>query len=394
MGKFRQICRRAAGAMLAAVLTAGFFNLVPLSVSAVGGSCGRSATWDYTGDTLTISGTGAVTSVAWRTAQGSAKKVIIKDGITTLPAYSFNGFQAVEELTMADSVTSIGTNFCYGCIGLKTVHFSKNLKTIPGSAFYSCKSLKSLELPSSLETIGSSAFYGNLALTALTIPNSVKQINSAAFFGTNIKTLTLGSSLQTIGSKAFAQSCFPSVVIPDSVQTIGDGAIGLCYNSVKVSGNSYVGVAAGSPGVTVLYGKSGSVAESYAKNAGLKFVATDAAAHEHVWSAWKDKTAATCEKAGEQIRTCSCGESETQTVPALGHSMSDWKVKTPATCTAAGVNIRTCSRCGKEETQTVAATGHSFGQPVYTWSDDHATCTAERTCANCGTAEKESAKSS
>ena len=36
----------------------------------------------------------------------------------------------------------------------------------------------------------------------------------------------------------------------------------------------------------------------------------------------------------------------------------------------------------KEE--TIPATGHDWGEPVWTWSDDHKTATATFTCANCG----------
>ena len=61
---------------------------------------------------------------------------------------------------------------------------------------------------------------------------------------------------------------------------------------------------------------------------------------------------------GVESRTCSaCGETETQTIPATGHSFGEWTVTTPATCTKDGVKTRTCA-CGEAETRAIPATGH------------------------------------
>ncbi len=42
------------------------------------------------------------------------------------------------------------------------------------------------------------------------------------------------------------------------------------------------------------------------------------APHSHTWSAWATTQAATCTAKGSQKRTCACGESETQALPATG----------------------------------------------------------------------------
>ncbi len=395
MGKFKQIFRRAAGILTAAVLAGGLFPVLPQSAFAAGGTCGRSATWDYSGDTLTISGTGAVTMVSWTSVSSTLRNVVIQDGITSMPSYAFNAYQTLEKIEMADSVTQLGANFCYGCIALKQVRFSKNLKIIPNNGFYGCKSLTAVELPAALEAIGISAFYGALGLTEIALPDGVTSVGQAAFMGTNLRSVSLGKSLKTIGANAFYPGCFSSVVIPDTIQAIGSGAIGLCYESVKASGNSFIGSSGGKPAVTVIYGKPGTAAETFAKSAGLEFRSangSDPPAHTHTWSEWAP--AAKCEEAVVQTRTCSCGESQTQTVQPLGHSFGAWDVRKAPTCTEDGVNSRKCSRCGKEETAAVPAEGHSWGTPQYQWSDGHAKCTASRTCAKCGETEHETVQSS
>lgn len=396
MGKFKNIMKRAAGILTAAVLTAGMFAAMPQRAFASGGSCGSSATWDYTGDTLTISGTGAVTQTAWGSCRSSVKKVVIQDGITSMPSYAFNAYQTVESIRMADSVTQLGANFCYNCPALKEVQFSRNLKAIPNNGFYNCRQLSSLTLPASLEVIGSQAFYGNLSLTELTLPDGVTTIGQAAFMGTNIKSVSLGKSLKTIGVKAFALCCFPTAVIPDTIQSIGSGAFGVCYDTVTANGDSFTGRTTGAQKRVVICGKPGTAAETFASSAGLTFQNSSGSvpAHTHAWSAWTVKTPAGCETDGEQIRTCSCGETESQKIGRLGHSYGAWMVRSDPTCTENGVNYRICSRCRSEETASVPATGHSYGKPQYAWSDDHSRCTASRTCANCGESEQETVNSS
>lgn len=399
MGKFKNIIMRAAGVLTAAVLSAGVFVTLPQQAYAVGGSCGSSASWDYSGDTLTISGTGDVSRAAWSYCKGTVKKVVIGDGITSMPAQSFLAYQTLESVRMSDSVTSVGALFCSGCTALKEVMLSANLEIIPNSAFENCSKLSTLTLPTALKTIGNKAFYGNLALTSAELPDGVTTIGASAFMGTNIKTLSIGRSVTTIGTKAFALCCFPSVVFPDSVSDaskVATDAFGVCYDTVVANGDSFTGRTSGATKRVTIIGKPGSAAETYANKANLPFKNSDGSEqnHTHSWSAWTVKTAATCETDGEQIRTCSCGETETQKIDRLGHNYGPWMVSSDPTCTENGVNCRTCSRCGKEETASVPATGHSWGTPQYAWSDDHAQCTASRTCAYCRETEQETKKSS
>ena len=102
------------------------------------------------------------------------------------------------------------------------------------------------------------------------------------------------------------------------------------------------------------------------------------AATGHSFGQWSVKTAATCEAAGEETRTCSCGAVETRAIAATGHSYGEWTVKTAATCEAAGEETRTCS-CGEVEQRQIAALGHDY-EATYVWSEDYQTCTASATC--------------
>ena len=49
--------------------------------------------------------------------------------------------------------------------------------------------------------------------------------------------------------------------------------------------------------------------------------------HEHVWGAWTTVKKPTCTEPGTQIRYCTCGSSETQSIPATGHTYVNGKCK-------------------------------------------------------------------
>ncbi|MCQ2407169.1 MAG: leucine-rich repeat protein [Oscillospiraceae bacterium] len=388
MNTISRVMRRLSSALLSCALLSGSILPMPLSVSAAGGSCGTSAAWDYTDGKLTISGTGAVSNVAWGVYRNSITSVTIEDGITALPAHAFDSCSALKELYMADSVTNMGNYMCNYCSQLTTVRLSQNLTQINTQAFNSCTKLMPFTLPPNLVSIGSTAFYGNLALTELTLPDTVTSIGASAFYGTNIQTVTLSSSLQSIGSKAFGMSCFKSIAIPESVTIIETDAIGKYYDEIKYQNNKMVGTYVGAPGITTIYGKAGSAAQTYANAAGLNFVAIGSSEHSHVWSAWGVTAAVTCTANGKRERTCSgCGVTETETIQATGHQWSSWSVK-EAGCETTGERSRICTVCGTGEQEILLANGHNYGDwTVETEASCGVTGSRFRECKDCGKRE-------
>ncbi|MBR4911105.1 MAG: hypothetical protein IKZ47_07305 [Clostridia bacterium] len=65
----------------------------------------------------------------------------------------------------------------------------------------------------------------------------------------------------------------------------------------------------------------------------------------HSYGAWQTVTAANCTTAGSQKRVCSCGDIQTQTIPATGHTPSDWITDTPAQPGVAGSKHKECTVC-------------------------------------------------
>ena len=108
----------------------------------------------------------------------------------------------------------------------------------------------------------------------------------------------------------------------------------------------------------------------------------------HSFGDWTQTKAPTCTEAGEETRSCACGEIETREVAALDHSFGEWTQTKAPTSTEAGEEERTCATCGYTETREIPALDHSFGD----WTQTKApTCTEAgeeaRSCATCGYTE-------
>ena len=83
--------------------------------------------------------------------------------------------------------------------------------------------------------------------------------------------------------------------------------------------------------------------------------------HEHDFGEWEIVTEPTCAEEGEQIRTCKCGEEETEKIPATGnHKYKGWIVTKEPTCNELGKKENSCA-CGKTLSSTVPkTTDHTY----------------------------------
>ena len=141
------------------------------------------------------------------------------------------------ELTLPNSVRSIGDHAFSGCRGITKLTLPNSVTSIGYAVFKGCSGLTKLTLPDSVTSIGYAVFKGCSGLTKLTLPDSVTSIGDCAFEGcTGLTELTLPKSVKSIGDYAFL-GCrgITKLTLPNSVTSIGESAFDLCSGLSKIT---------------------------------------------------------------------------------------------------------------------------------------------------------------
>ena len=214
--------------------------------------------------------------------------VVIEDGITELPDGFFDGCDNVENLTLPDSLETIGYDdlptkvrgaldygadgfmvyqgwvlgycddlaanlvFPQGTIGigtralaefwdLETVAIPDTVKHIGREAFFECTFLDDVTIPDSVETVGIGAFENCSYMQTLNIGSGVRKLADRAFARcTSLIAVAFADGLECVGACAFSNDWqMLSVSLPHSVTNIGIGAFAQCkrINGVSVPTN-------------------------------------------------------------------------------------------------------------------------------------------------------------
>ncbi len=207
-------------------------------------------------------------------------KLVIPDGVTSIPNYVFSGCSGLTSVTIPNSVTNIGSYAFSGCSSLTSVTIPNSVTSIGSSAFSSCSGLTSVTIGNGVTSIGSGAFYGcsglekvivqniknwcsikfgndyanplyyahhlysdeNTEITKLVIPDDVTSIGNYAFYGcSGLTSVTIPNSVTSIGDYAFYDcSGLTSMIIPNSVTSIGYSAFYGCSGLTSVTIGSSV----------------------------------------------------------------------------------------------------------------------------------------------------------
>ena len=188
--------------------------------------------------------------------------VTIPDSVTSIGSSAFYGCSGLTSVTIPDSVTSIGEYAFYGCSGLTSVYitdlvkwcsilfvsYNANPLNFAQNLYLNGEKITDLTIPDSVTSIGQYAFSGCSGLTSVTIPNSVTSIGERAFSGcSGLTSVTIPDSVTSIGNYVFSGcSGLTSVVIPDSVMSIGGSAFSGCSGLTSVTiGNSVTSIGYG-----------------------------------------------------------------------------------------------------------------------------------------------------
>ena len=170
------------------------------------------------------------TNVPWYSQRKTIKKVIIKNGVTSIGNNAFYLYSGLTSITIPNSVTSIGDRAIYGCSSLTSITIPNSVTSIGELAISNCSGLTSITIPNSVTSIGRFTFSHCTGLTSIIIPNSVKSIGDNAFSGcSSLTSITIPNSVTSIGELAMSDcSGLTSITIPNSVTSIGNSAFAGC----------------------------------------------------------------------------------------------------------------------------------------------------------------------
>ena len=240
--------------MLSLMLIISAFTALPVTASAATAESAAGAKSGKTGDctwslddngTLTISGNGAMKdyysteSLPWG---NTIEKVIIKNGVTAIGNYTFDGCYKLTSVTIPDSVKSIGDYVFCGCGKLTSVNIPDSVTSIGGDAFSGTSWY--FNQPDGLVYAGKVAYKykGDMPDgTSVTIKDGTKGISD--------------------GALSYYEE-MTSITIPDSVTWIGEQACGFLFASYVVEGFTE-------------YANNNPTAKKYANDNGFKFVGPD-----------------------------------------------------------------------------------------------------------------------
>ena len=158
------------------------------------------------------------------------EEVTLPESLETIGEYAFYGSAGLKMLQMQNNLTSAGSEAFRNCTGLKSVIFSETLSTMGEYAFAGCTGLTEVSLPGSLATVPDYAFQNCTGLQKLTVGEGTTEIGQYTFEnGTSLTSLALPESLVTIQHYAFRGcTALKKLTIPDSVQKLGYQAFANC----------------------------------------------------------------------------------------------------------------------------------------------------------------------
>lgn len=107
-------------------------------------------------------------SAPWYKYRSQITKVVVEDGVKSIPDYSFVDCTNMTELVLGNSIGITWHQVCMGCTRLTTVTLPSSLTSIGAGMFKNCTSLRSVNIPSKVFSIQTQFVAGCTALESVT----------------------------------------------------------------------------------------------------------------------------------------------------------------------------------------------------------------------------------
>ena len=165
--------------------------------------------------------------------------ITIPNSVTTIGNSAFNNCSGLTSITIPSSVTTIGNSAFNNCGGLTSITIPDNITSIGSFSFSGCSKLSSISLPNSLTSIGEYAFNGCSGLTSISLPDSLTSIDGNAFQGcTGLTSITLPANVTSIGNYAFRECTGLTSVTINCAASFGSYPFSNCDNLTTVVWNA------------------------------------------------------------------------------------------------------------------------------------------------------------
>ena len=146
--------------------------------------------------------------------------------------------QAKTEIEILNGVNTIGHHAFEGCANLTSISIPDTVKLIGKFAFEQCNGLKSITIPDNVTFIGNWAFTNCANLKSVILPNSITAISGFTFsFCENLESITIPDNVTSIGGRAFSWcKRLKSVAFGDNskLKSIDDYAFSECKSLASI----------------------------------------------------------------------------------------------------------------------------------------------------------------
>lgn len=130
------------------------------------------------------------------------KEIVLPNSLISIGNAAFAKTN-ISNIVIPNSVINIGAKAFSGCKKLTSVILSQNLTEVSSYLFQQCPKLENISLGDSIKTIGDSAFYG-CPFVEISLPDGIESIGTSAFYTCKkLRKIKMPAGLKYIGMNAF-----------------------------------------------------------------------------------------------------------------------------------------------------------------------------------------------